>query len=98
MQDEHETQREVVRLVLARERELHALERLLGAGAVAAAKTLAADGIVIRHGEQVWASSALSRLAELELVTLEYLSLDQADSPRSTSVPRHTPRRARHRQ
>ena len=62
------TQCEIVRLVLARERELHALERLLGSGAVAAVKTLAADRVVIRHGELLWASPALSRLAELELI------------------------------
>jgi hypothetical protein len=66
MPGEQETQREVVRLVLARERELHALERLLGPVAAAAAKSLAADGVVVRHGELLWASLALSRLAELE--------------------------------
>lgn len=68
MQADGETQREVVRLVLARERELRGLERLLGAGAVAAVKTLAADGVVVRHGELLWASPALSRLALLELL------------------------------
>jgi hypothetical protein len=55
----------VVRLVLERERTLDGLERLLGSGAVAAIKALAADGVVIRHGELLWASPALSRLAEL---------------------------------
>lgn len=65
-----DVERAVVRLVLARERELAGLERLLGSGAVSATKTLAADGVVVRHGEQVWASSALSRLAELELVSV----------------------------
>ncbi len=64
------TQCEIVRLVLARERELHALERLLGPDALAAVKTLAADRVVIRHGELLWASPALSRLAELELVAV----------------------------
>jgi len=43
------TQREVVRLVLEREREQAGLERLLGAGAVAAVKTFAADGVVVRN-------------------------------------------------
>lgn len=62
---ESETQREVARLVLERERELMALERLLGSDALPAVKTLAADGIVVRCGELVWASSALSRLDEL---------------------------------
>jgi hypothetical protein len=70
MSSEYETQREVVRLVLERERELTALERLLGFGAVAAVKTLAADGVVVRHGERLWASSALSRLDELGLVAV----------------------------
>jgi len=70
MQGEHTTQCDVVRLVLARERELHALERLLGPDALAAVKTLAADGVVVRHGELLWASPALSRLSELELIAL----------------------------
>jgi hypothetical protein len=70
MRSERETQRDIVRLVLARERELHALERLLGAGALAAVKALAADGVVIRHGELLWSSPALSRLAELELIAV----------------------------
>jgi hypothetical protein len=64
------TERAVVRLVLARERTLDGLERLLGPSAVAAVKALAADGVVLRHGEHLWASSALSRLAELELVAV----------------------------
>lgn len=68
MRGEPETQREVVRLVLARKRELHGLERLLGSDALAAVKTLAADGVVVRHGELLWASPALSRLSELELI------------------------------
>lgn len=49
-------QRQIVRLVLERERELVGLERLLGSGAVAAVKTLAADRVVVRHGERLWAS------------------------------------------
>lgn len=68
MRSDAETQREAVRLVLRRERELTALERLLGPDALAAAKTLAADGLVVRCGELVWASSALSRLDDLGLV------------------------------
>ena len=66
--DDLATQREVVRLVLERERELVGLERLLGSGAVAAVKTLAADGVVIRHGERLWCSPAVSRLDELGLI------------------------------
>jgi hypothetical protein len=58
----------VVRLVLERERELAGLERLLGSGAVAAVKTLAADGVILRHGERLWASPCLSRLEALGLV------------------------------
>jgi hypothetical protein len=62
------TEREIVRLVLERERELAALERLLGRQAISAVKTLAADGVVVRHGERLWASPCLSRLGELDLV------------------------------
>jgi|HubBroStandDraft_6_1064221.scaffolds.fasta_scaffold154623_5 hypothetical protein len=68
--DDIATQREVVRLVLERERELHGLERVLGSGAVAAVKTLAADGVVLRHGERLWASPCLSRLEDLGLVAI----------------------------
>jgi hypothetical protein len=68
--DEIATQRAVVRLVLERERELAALERLLGSGAVAAVKALAADGVVVRSGELLWASSALSRLDELHVIAV----------------------------
>lgn len=68
MQSDLGTQREVVRLVLQRERELIALERLLGSDAVAAVKTLAADGVVVRCGELLWASSALWRLDDLGLI------------------------------
>ena len=64
------TQREVVRLVLERERELADLERLLGSGAVAAVKVLASDGVVVRHGERVWASPATHRLDELDLIAV----------------------------
>lgn len=62
------TQREVVRLVLERERELAGLERLLGSGAVAAVKVLAADGVVVRFGERIWSSPCLSRLDELAVI------------------------------
>lgn len=68
MQSDRATQREVVRLVLERERELAALERLLGPDAVPAVKTLAADGVVVRCGELLWASSALWRLDDLGLI------------------------------
>jgi hypothetical protein len=68
MQSDAETQRAIVRLVLERERELDALERLLGPDALAAVKTLAADGVVVRCGELVWVSSALSRLDDLGLI------------------------------
>jgi hypothetical protein len=47
---------------------LDGLERLLGPDAVAAVKTLAADGVVLRHGERLWASPCLSRLEALGLV------------------------------
>jgi hypothetical protein len=63
-------ERAVVRLVLERERRLDGLERLLGSGAVAAVKTLAADRVVIRHGERWWASPCLSRLDDLGLIAL----------------------------
>lgn len=68
MDSDHATQREVVRLVLERERELAALERLLGPDALPAVKTLAADGVVVRCGELLWASSALWRLDDLGLL------------------------------
>jgi len=58
----------VVRLVLERERELAGLERLLGSDTVAAVKALAADGVVIRHGERLWASPGTSRLDALGLI------------------------------
>lgn len=64
-----EMQRAVIRLVLKRERTLDGLERMLGFGAVAAAKVLAADGVVVRQRELLWASSALSRLDDLGLIT-----------------------------
>jgi hypothetical protein len=63
-----ETQRAVVRMVLDRERTLDGLERLLGSDAVAAVKMLAADGVIVRHGERLWASPCLSRLDGLGLV------------------------------
>lgn len=68
MRSNHEMQREVVCLVLKRERELVALERLLGPDALPAVKTLAADGVVVRCGELLWASSALWRLDEMGLI------------------------------
>jgi hypothetical protein len=52
-----QAQRDVVRLVLQRERELAGIGRLLRTDALAAVKTLAADGVVIRCGELLWASS-----------------------------------------
>jgi hypothetical protein len=70
MRDEIATQRQVVRLVLERERELAGLERLLNSGAVVAVKLLAADGVVVRHGERLWSSPCLSRLDGLGLVAL----------------------------
>lgn len=70
MQADDATQRAVVRLVLDRERTLDGLERLLGSGAVAAVKTLAADGVVVRHGERLWASLCLSRLDDLGLIRI----------------------------
>ncbi len=63
-----EMQRQIVRLVLERERELSGLERLLGFEAVAAVKTLAADRVVVRHGERLWASPCLTRLKALDLI------------------------------
>jgi hypothetical protein len=68
--DETATQRAVVRMVLERERTLHGLERLLGPSAVAAVKALAADGVVVRHGERLWASPATHRLDELDLIAV----------------------------
>lgn len=68
MQGDQEMQREVVRLVLQRERELIALERLLGPDAVAAVKTLARDGVVVRCGELLWPSPSTYRLDELGLI------------------------------
>jgi hypothetical protein len=62
------TERAIVRLVLERERELVGLERLLGSDAVVAVKTLAADGVILRHGERLWASPGLSRLDKLGLI------------------------------
>jgi hypothetical protein len=50
------------------ERELTGLERLLGPDAVPAVKSLASDGVVVRHGERLWASPCLSRLAELRML------------------------------
>lgn len=57
-------------MVLDRERTLDGLERRLGSEAVAAVKTLAADGVVVRHGERLWASPCLSRLDDLGLIAV----------------------------
>jgi hypothetical protein len=62
------TERAIVLLVLERERELDGLERLLGSEAVAAVRALAADGVVVRHGERLRASPCLSQLDELGLL------------------------------
>jgi len=62
------TERAVIGLVLERERELAGLERLLGPAAAAEVKSLAFDGVVVRHGERLWASPCLSRLDGLGLV------------------------------
>lgn len=62
------TEREIVRLVLDRERELDGLERLLGREALPAVKSLASNGVVVRHGELVWASPCLSWLDELGVI------------------------------
>lgn len=59
VESKREIQRAIVRLVLKRGRTLACLERLLvGPRAVDAAKQLAADGVVIRHGELLWAPHA----------------------------------------
>ena len=68
MRGDQATEREVIRLVLERERELDGLERLLGSEAVPAVKSLAAAGVVLRQRELVWASPCLSRLENLGLV------------------------------
>jgi len=60
----------IVRLVLERERTLDGLERLLGSGAVDAIKVLAADGVVARHGERLWASPGTSLLNALGLIVV----------------------------
>lgn len=64
------TEREIVRLVLDRERDLDGLERLLGPEAVAAIKSLASAGVVVRHGELVWASPGLAWLDDLRLIAV----------------------------
>jgi|HubBroStandDraft_6_1064221.scaffolds.fasta_scaffold848309_2 hypothetical protein len=70
--DEVATQREVVRLML--EHELVGLEQLLGSGAVATVTRLAADGVVIRRGERLRCSPAVSRLDDLGLAAPRCLS------------------------
>jgi hypothetical protein len=62
-------ERAVVGLVLERERTLEGLERLLGPDALAAVKVLAADGVVVRQRELLWASPAVSRLDDLRLIS-----------------------------
>jgi hypothetical protein len=65
------TESAVVRRVLERERELAALERILGFEAVTAVKALSPPaGVILRHGERLWASPCLSRLDDLGLVAL----------------------------
>jgi hypothetical protein len=61
-------ERAIVLLVLERERSQDELDRIIGEDTLAAAKALAADGVVIRHGELLWASPGLSRLDELGLI------------------------------
>jgi hypothetical protein len=68
--DDLATQRAVVRLVLKRERTHAELERIVGAGATDAIKALAADRVVVRHGERLWASPAAYRLDELGLMAV----------------------------
>jgi hypothetical protein len=70
MQDQRTAQRAIVLSVLDQERTHAELERVVGPCAVEAVKTLAADGVVIRHGERVWASPATHRLDELGLVAV----------------------------
>jgi hypothetical protein len=83
--DEITMQRAVVRLVLARERELDGLERLLGSEAVPAVKSLAAAGVVLRHGERLWASPCVSRLEDLGLVIPKCLGERCCPAESSTS-------------
>ena len=64
------TERAIVLLVLDRERTLDGSERLLGPDTLAAVKALAADGVVIRYGERLWASPAAYRLDELRLLAV----------------------------
>jgi hypothetical protein len=66
----HQAERAIVLCVLDRERTHAELERIVGAGATDALKTLAADGVVQRHGERVWASPAAYRLDELGLLAV----------------------------
>jgi hypothetical protein len=70
MQAQRTAQRAIVLAILDRERPLAELERIVGAGAVEAVKVLAADGAVVRHGGQVWASPCLLRLDDLGLVAV----------------------------
>jgi hypothetical protein len=70
MQTQRTAQRVIVLVVLDHERTHPELERIVGDGATDALKVLAADGVVIRHGERVWASPATHRLDELGLIAV----------------------------
>lgn len=67
---EPSTERAIVRLVLDCERTLDGLERLLGPDALTAVKALASAGVVVRHGELVWASPGLAWLDDLRLIAV----------------------------
>jgi hypothetical protein len=56
--------------VLDHERTHAELERIIGPNTTDALKALAADGVVVRHGERVWASPAAYRLDELGLISV----------------------------
>jgi len=66
----HQAERVIVLCVLDRERTHTELERIVGSGTTDALKALAADGVVRRHGERVWASPAAYRLDELGLLAV----------------------------
>jgi hypothetical protein len=70
MRAEPTAERAIVLQVLDRECTHAELERIVGPGATDALKALAADGVVIRHGERVWASPAVYRLDELGLIAV----------------------------
>lgn len=56
--------------MLDHERTHAELERIIGPNTTDALKALAADGVVVRHGERVWASPAAYRLDELGLISV----------------------------